>query len=88
MTVDEIGYILTLLPRATVECLALGPMDDDEGKRGCRVCEAMDITIDRQEPRQVTLANKLLDYHDIDGSSGPKCYQRCLQIYRAAGWGG
>lgn len=94
LTVEQIIFVALLesilaeLPQKTVDLLALGPIDDADGIRGCRLCDTMSATIDRNNSRQVMLANVLLDYHDIDGSEGSECYRRCCQIYLAAGWNG
>lgn len=84
---DALDVLVARLPAATRVLLAAGPIDDDEGEYGCGVCDAMDVTIDPDGPH-AEVANMLLDYHDVDGSRGPRCYERCCNIYRAAGWAG
>lgn len=73
-----IETLVSRLPQKAIEMLALGPIGDDEGARGCRLCDTMDETIDRNNPIQMALANILLDYHDIDGSEGRNCLSALL----------
>lgn len=82
---DNLDVLVERLPPETRQLLALGPVAEGEGNYGCRVCNAMEATIDEDGPF-VEVANMLLNYHDVDGSEGPRCYERCLRIYRAAGW--
>lgn len=85
---ELIASILSRLPGKVRELLALGPIGDDEGDRGCRLCDTMAECIDTNDERQVMLANVLLDFHAVDNSQGPECFRRCCQIYKAAGWKG
>lgn len=87
ITLEQVILALLQLPQKTIDLLSLGPISDYEGVRGCRLCDTMAKTIDPDNTRQIQLANVLLDYHDVDGSTGPECYRRCCEIYLAAGWG-
>lgn len=53
----------------------------------CRVCEAL-AELEWRSGRQHKAAAALLDYHAEAGQLGPEAYQRCVDIYRAAGWTG
>lgn len=76
------------LPLSRRKLLAKGPMLPGEMQNECRVCEALLDLEWRMPDRQHKAAAALLDYHGEAGQIGPECYQRCVSIYRAAGWTG
>lgn len=80
----ELRHLVNELPADERSSLSRGPVDRD-----CRVCQALNRS-------RATQAYELIKYHlgldiyphlrtDLTGHTR-LCAQRCLKIYRAAGW--
>lgn len=91
----DLAQLTHEIPLGRRQALARGPMlpgeqTQHEGDRdeGCRVCEAL-VDLEWRTPhRQHRAAAALLDYHGAEGAYGEAAYERCVAIYRAAGWTG
>lgn len=75
-----------------VDTLARGPMLPGEMQADCRVCEALGepwkLVQAAGAPRWAKVALLLFDFHQAEGNQGAAAYQRCVTLYRAAGWTG
>lgn len=89
-TVDEVRAAVLALPRADLEELARGPLDDPED---CRICELYDDYVfgytGAGEQSRVDAALLLIDWHRFYGSPtrdgrGQEAYHRCQVIYGLA----
>lgn len=74
MTQAEVEQAVAKLPVSRRELLAAGPKDE-----GCGVCDAL------LDPCRGPAATRLLLFH-ANAPSPAREYERCLMIYRAAGW--
>lgn len=79
---ERLPYLVLRLPREAREALALGPETEDQRPFACRVCSALDALLNARD----RTAEMIFDYHEADGTEGEAAYQRCCDIYRAAGW--
>lgn len=91
----DLAKLVREIPLSCRQVLARGPMLPGEyAKHGgdrdesCRVCEALVDLEWRTPDRQHRPAAALLDYHGAEGAFGEHVYERCVAIYRAAGWTG
>lgn len=87
MKQPDLAALVAKLPLSRRQKLARGPMLPGEMQNTCRVCEAL-ISLEWRCSDRHVAAGALLDYHTAAGDRGEECYQRCVAIYRAAGWTG
>lgn len=89
--------IIARLPDYVQAELAKGPLAEHEDPRtNCRVCLALCAggafdwdTLAKENPRANRAAWRLHEYHNPDGEThGELVYERCCDIYHAAGWDG